>query len=94
MMQPLVIRLDQNEKRLLELEARRKGKPMSEIARHAIKEHLKGDPKQESGAEMLLRWAQRNEKPVKKSSVNSTNYKEYLYGPKSIKFGYLWKRKK
>lgn len=94
MMQPVVIRLPDKEKRLLKLEAQTQGVPMSEVARKAIKDYFKKKPKQLSGVEVLLKWATRKEKPSKKSPVTSLNYKEYLYGRKSKKFGYLWRDKK
>lgn len=94
MMQPIVLRLPDEDRRLLALEAKQEGVPVAEVARKAIKAYFKEKPKQKSAAEVLLEWALRKDKPIKKSPVNSTNYKEYLYGPKSKKFGYLWKGKK
>jgi predicted DNA-binding protein len=96
MMQPIVLRIPEEDRRFLELEAKRAGKPMAEVARKAIKAYLKGKPKQKSAAEVLLEWA-RKAKKYKNSFKDkdlSANYKEYLYGSKSPKFGYLWKNKK
>ncbi len=94
MMQPMVFRLSDEDRRLLAIEAHRRGVSVAEVGRHAIKRYLAKNPKQESGVEILLRWAKRKEKTTKKIEVNSTNYKQYLYGPKSVKFGYLWEKKK
>ena len=94
MMQPIVLRLKDEDRRLLELEAKQEGIAMAEVARKAIKAYFKEKPKQKSAGEVLLEWALRKDKPIKKSRVNSTNYKEYLYGSKSHKFGYLWRDKK
>ena len=96
MMQPVVIRFPEEDKRLLELEAKQEGVPMAEVARKAIKAYFKEKPKQKSGAEVLLEWAKKAKKYKSnfKDKNLSTNYKEYLYGPKSPKFGYLWKEKK
>ena len=97
MMQPIVLRLPNDDRRLLELEAKQEGVPMAEVARKAIKAYLKDKPKQKSAAEVLLGWALRKDKKYKSSFKDkdlSTNYKEYLYGAKSSKFGYLWKNKK
>ena len=93
-MQPVVVRLPEEERRLLKLEAQSQGVAVSEVARKAIKTYLKKKPRQLSGVEVLLKWATRKEKPVKKYAVTSLNYKEYLYGKKSKKFGYLWRDKK
>ena len=93
-MQPVVVRLPEEERRLLKLEAQSQGVAVSEVARTAIKTYLKKKPRQLSGVEVLLKWATRKEKPVKKYAVTSLNYKEYLYGKKSKKFGYLWRDKK
>ena len=96
MMQPIVLRLPNEDRRLLEIEANQKGVPMAEVARKAIKVYLKGRPKRKSAADIMLEWPKKGKKY--KSSFKdknlSTNYKEYLYGPKSPKFGYLWKHKK
>ena len=94
MMQPIVIRLPDEEKRLLKIEAQNQGVPVSEVARKAIKTYLRKKPKKLSGVGVLLKWATRKEKPVKKYAITSLNYKEYLYGSKSKKFGYLWHDKK
>lgn len=94
MMQPVVIRFPEEDKRLLELEAKQEGATMAEVARKAIRAYLKIKPQKPNGAEVLLKWALRKDKLIKKSRVNSTNYKYYLYGPGSKKFGYLWKNKK
>lgn len=96
MMQPVVIRLPDEEKRLLQIEAQTQGVPVSEVARKAIKNYLKKKPRQLSGAEVLIKWATRAEKYKSRSKDKnlSTNYKKYLYGPLSAKFGYLWKDKK
>lgn len=94
MMQPIVLRLPDEDRRLLEIDAKQEGVAMAEVARRAIKTYLKRKPEKPHGAEVLLKWALRKDKPVKKSRVNSTNYKYYLYGPGSKKFGYLWKDKK
>lgn len=84
-MQPIVLRLQEEDRRLLEINARSEGKPMAEIARRAIKAYLKEKPKQKGGIEVLLDWARKSKKY--KSSFKdknlSTNYKEYLYGNKS-----------
>jgi len=96
MMQPIVLRLPDEDRRLLELQAKQEGVAMAEVARKAIKAYFKEKPKQKSGAEVLLEWAKKSKKY--KSSFKdknlSTAYKEYLYGSKSPKFGYLWKNKK
>ena len=96
MMQPVVIRFPEEDKRLLELEAKKEAVSLAEIVRKSIKTYLKQKPRQESGAEVLLRWATRANKYRShfKDKDVSTNYKKYLYGPKSPKFGYLWKDKK
>ena len=96
MMQPIVLRLPDDDRKLLELEARQEGIPMARVARKAIKAYFKKKPKQKSGAEVLLDWAKKAKKYKSnfKDKNLSTNYKEYLYGPKSSKFGYLWKDKK
>ena len=96
MMQPIVLRLPNEDRRLLEIESNQKGVPMAEVARKAIKVYLNGRPKRKSAADIMLEWPKKGKKY--KSSFKdknlSTNYKEYLYGPKSPKFGYLWKHKK
>lgn len=96
MMQPVVIRLPDEEKRLLQLEAQTQGLPVSALARKAIKKYLQKKPKQLSGVEVLLKWATRAEKYKSKYKDKnlSTNYKKYLYGKLSPKFGYLWKKRK
>jgi len=94
MMQPIVLRLQDEDRRLLKLEAKQEGIAMAEVARKAIKAYFKEKPKQKSAAEVLLEWALRKDKPIKRNAVNSTNYKEYLYGRYSPKFGHLWKDKK
>lgn len=95
-MQPVVVRLPDEERRLLKIEAQNQGVPVSEVARKAIKNYLKQKPKQKSGAEVLLEWATRTEKYKSKYKDKnlSTNYKKYLYGPLSPKFGRYWKKKK
>jgi len=97
MMQPIIIRLPDEDRRLLELEARQEGVVMAEIVRLAIKTYLKRKPKKPHAAEILLKWALRKDKKYKSSFKDkdlSANYKDYLYGPKSPKFGYLWKKQK
>lgn len=95
MMQPVVLRLSEEDKRLLELEAKKKGVSMAEVGRKAITTYLAKVKKEKpSGAEVLLKWALRTDKPKKRTAVTSQNYKQYLYGPKSPKFGYLWRSKK
>ena len=96
MMQPVVIRIPDEEKRLLQLEAKNQGVPVSAVARKAIKTYLQKKPKQLTGVEVLLKWATRAEKYKSryKDKNLSTNYKKYLYGRYSPKFGYLWKKKK
>ena len=96
MMQPVVVRLPDEERRLLKIEAQTLGVPVSEVARKAIKTYLKKKPRRKSGAEVLLEWAKRAEKYKSRyGDTNlSTNYKKYLYGQYSSKFGYLWKKKK
>lgn len=96
MMQPVVIRLPQEEKRLLELEAKKEGKSFAEITRRALKAYLKYKPQKDSGVEVMLKWATkaRQYKSHSKETDISTNYKKYLYGPKSAEWGNLWKKKK
>lgn len=96
MMQPVVIRLPDEERRLLQLEARSQNLPVSAVARKAIKKYLKKSPKQLSGVEVLLKWATRAKKYESKYKDKklSANYKKYLYGSQSPKFGYLWRDKK
>ena len=96
MMQPIVIRLPDEDRNLLAIEAKREGKPVAEVARKAIKAYFKKKPKAQNGAEILLKWAKRSEKYKSrfKDENLSTTYKEYLYGSKSPKFGHLWKNKK
>lgn len=95
-MQPVVVRLPDEERRLLKIEAQNQGVPVSEVAREAIKNYLKKKPKQKSGAEVLLEWATRREKYKSryKDKNLSTTYKKYLYGPLSPEFGRYWKKKK
>ena len=96
MMQPFIVRLPDEDRRLLELEAKKEGVVMAEVARKAIRTYLEKKPKQKSAAEVLLEWAKKAKKYKSnfKDKNLSANYKEYLYGPKSPKFGYLWKDKK
>lgn len=94
MMQPIVIRFPEEDKRLLELEANNEKSTVAEVARKAIRAYFKTKQKKPNGGEVLLKWALRKDKGIKKSRANSTNYKYYLYGPGSKKFGHLWKDKK
>lgn len=97
MMQPFIIRLPDEDRRLLELEAKKEGSPLAAVARKAIRIYLEEKPKQKSGGDVLLEWALRKNRKYKSSFKDkglSTNYKKYLYGPKSAKFGYLWKKQK
>ncbi|MBI4009325.1 CopG family transcriptional regulator, partial [Candidatus Roizmanbacteria bacterium] len=55
MMQPVVVRLPDEERRLLKIEAQTQGVPVSEVARKAIKNYLKKKPRQLSGAEVLIK---------------------------------------
>ena len=95
-MQPIVIRLPDEDRMLLAIEAKREGKPVAEVARKAIRAYFKKTPKQESGAEVLLKWAKRSEKykSLFKDENLSATYKEYLYGAKSPKFGHAYKNTK
>lgn len=94
MKQPFVVRLDEKDKTLLELEAQRQKLSVAEILRTATKQYLENQPIKKTGAEVLLKWARRSEKYSShyQDKDLSTNYKQYLYGPKSKKFGYLWKK--
>lgn len=97
MMQPIVLRLPEGEKRLLELEAKKEGVSMAEITRKALRTYLREkSDERPSGAEVMLKWAKRSEKYESRFHDKnlSTTYKQYLYGPKSKKFGYLWKKNK
>lgn len=91
---PFVIRLTEEERKLLELEARRQRKSLTEVARKAIRDYLKGKKPQKSASEVLLEWASKAKKykPQFKDENLSTTYKEYLYGAKSPKFGHLFKK--
>ena len=95
-MQPIVLRLPEEDRRLLEFEAKKEGTPMAEVARKAIKAYFKKKPRAQNGIEVLLKWARRSGKYKSrfKDENLSTTYKEYLYGPKSPKFGHLWKNTK
>lgn len=96
MMQPVVIRLPEEDRKRLEYEAKHLGRPLAEIARRAIKKYLQDKPKQKSGAEVLLKWTKQSKKYTSKYKDMdlSETYKQHLYGPKSKKFGYLWKDRK
>lgn len=96
MKQTFVLRLDKEDKDLLELEAKRQKQSVAEILRIATKQYLENQPIKRTGAEVLLKWARRSEKYSShyQDKDLSTNYKQYLYGPKSKKYGYLWKNKK
>lgn len=97
MMQSFIIRLPDEDRRLLELEAKKEGSSVAAVARKAIRIYLEEKPKQKSGADVLLEWVFKKNKKYKSSFKDkdlSTNYKDYLYGSKSSKFGYLWKDKK
>lgn len=94
MMNPVVLRLPDDIKQQLELESRRQKQSLAEVIRRAITIYLKEKPKHKSAAEVLLEWAERSGKYKShyKDTDLSTNYKQYLYGPKSRKFGNLWKK--
>ena len=94
MMNPVVLRLPDDIKQQLELESRRQKQSLAEAIRRAITIYLKEKPKQKSAAEVMLEWAERSGKYKSnyKDTDLSTNYKQYLYGPKSGKFGHLWKK--
>lgn len=96
MKQTFVLRIEDETRADLELEARRQRQSVAEILRRAAKQYLQNKPAKTTGAEVLLKWATRSEKyPSQFQDKDlSTNYKQYLYGSKSKKFGYLWKKKK
>lgn len=81
MMQPIIIRIPDEDRKMLLYEAQLQGVPVSQVARIAINDYLKDRPKK-SGGEVLLEWAMRKEKIKTKTKISSTNYKKYLYGNK------------
>lgn len=95
MMQPLVIRLSQEDRKALELLAREEDTSIAEVARKSIKATIKKSKKADSFLDFLDLWDEENKKvkSLYHDTDLSTNYKQYLYGPKSPKFGYLWKNK-
>lgn len=95
MMEPLVLRLPKEDKEFLEDEAKRKKQSVAAVVRRAIKRYRSSQPKRKSGAQVLLDWMKKHPAitdPKKQENI-SGNYKQYLYGPKSPKFGHYWRKK-
>ena len=81
-MSPLVLRLPDEDKELLELEARREKQTLAQVIRRAIKAYLETKPTKKTGAATLLEWTQKttNHKSSFKDKDLSTSYKKHLYG--------------
>lgn len=80
MMQPFVVRLPEEDKQQLHREALNKGVSIGEVVRHAVQSYFKSNTSKKDPTKIMLKWATRKSKTTKKNPVNSTNYKEYLYG--------------
>jgi len=84
-MTQLVIRIPEDQKQMLALEAQRRGETVSQVVRRAIAHYVEKKRKRGNRDELaaLLAIAEKG-KHIKGPNDLSSNYKRYLYGDKRL----------
>ena len=84
-MTQLVVRIPEEQKQMLVLEAQRKGESVSEVARRALARYIEEKSGQGHRDELLdLLAIARKGKHIKGPKDVSSHYKRYLYGDKRL----------